>query len=435
MFIRDKKIFWPLLSAELLLIALLPHWGDLAVHGNPQKFVTCYLFASCAYLGAVVWFNDVSKAARPKVFWMAAIALRLAVFAMPPGDDVWRYLWEGKVQLHGFNPYLHSPHSDALALLRDAFWRNINHSEWPAIYPPGAEWLFAQMARISTQPIFFKVVFTLADLLVVFLLLRTNTGRERYRATAWFAWNPLVVCAFAGAGHFDSVMLLALVAAVWALHRADPLGQQAPAWSWSLASAVFLGLAISLKTVPLFLLPVWAFALGARSVVLVLSIGIPWLFSLGYGGIRVVSQPLREFAKVTRFNDVLWWFTEKTIWPNPAQKNGVYMIVLCVVVAALAWVFHKDWRRAALWVLGAVLVLSPALHPWYVTWILPLACWRKNFAWFVFSISAQICLLAWEAGPFWVAWKMSPALHLLVVMPPLLALVFLRIRKAGKQEI
>src|SRR5438067_11534884 len=99
-----KKFFWSALLVELLLIALLPRYGDLAVHGNPLKFVACYLIAGCTYFGAVISFGDLPKAMRPKVFWVAAIALRMAIFAMPPGDDLWRYLWEGKIQLHGFNP-------------------------------------------------------------------------------------------------------------------------------------------------------------------------------------------------------------------------------------------------------------------------------------------------------------------------------------------
>ena len=76
-------------------------------------------------------------------FWLGAIAPRLILLAMHPGDDIWRYLWEGYIQNHGFNPYLTVPSAPELIPLRtDAFnldgWSQINHPDHAAIYPPVA---------------------------------------------------------------------------------------------------------------------------------------------------------------------------------------------------------------------------------------------------------------------------------------------------------
>jgi hypothetical protein len=436
--------FWTALSLELFLIALLSRYGELSVHGHALRFVAIYSGAGAAYLLAIRGFGVIGKKHRPRIFWLGAIALRLAVFPMAAGDDMARYIWEGEVQLHGVNPYLNSPDAESLSSLRNENWRKINHAEWPAIYPPAAELLFAQMTRISSSPYFFKAVFVVADLLVCVLLLRLNTGPGRYRSVAWFAWNPLVVCAFAGAGHFDSLMLLAMTAAIFALHRAKPLQTGEPAWSWAIVAAVSLGLAIAIKAVPVFLLPAGVLALRGRSIVLVVSLAIPWLFTLPFGGWFVVNKSLAEFARVTRFNDSIWWFFELGAWPpsvkqtvnwcwfhglpfaglNPYYENSRANFLLALVVAGIVVVFRKDWRRAALWTLGAALLISPVLHPWYVTWILPLACWRRQFAWSVFALSVAFCLLVWEAGPFWGEWRMTPLLHLLVLAPPLLAWLF-----------
>src|SRR5207302_3605638 len=132
---------------------------------------------------------------------------------------------------------------------------------------------------------------------------------------------------------------------------------------------------------------------------------------------QVVSKSLAEFARVTRFNDLVWWIFDLGFWPthvkqtvngcwmtllpwvglNPDYENSKDSFLLVVAVAVIVVIFRRDWRRSALWVLGAMLVLSPALHPWYVSWILPLACWRKAFAWFVLALSVAVCLLVWEA--------------------------------------
>ena len=78
---------------------------------------------------------------------MVAAVLRLAMLPVLPGDDVWRYRWEGAIQLHGYNPYTLAPDSPALAGLRDVEWGRISHQNEAAIYPPLAEMVFRWIAR------------------------------------------------------------------------------------------------------------------------------------------------------------------------------------------------------------------------------------------------------------------------------------------------
>lgn len=412
----QAAFFFGALALEFVALVTLPIYGDLGIAGHPARFVSLFLLAGIGYLVAVSLYRRFASH-RALVFWGVAILLRVAVFSAPPGDDFWRYLWEGKIQLRGFNPYLLNPDHLALLPFRDMVWEKINHRDFAAIYPPGAELLFAALVRFSSSPFVFKAVFSLADLATCFFLVQLNRGR--YSAPVWYAWHPAVVYSFAGAAHFDSLMICALAAAMMALDRALAPNEKR-VWRWSIFSAVALGLAIALKTVPIFLLPVWAFALGRRGVVLIISALIPWLLSLCYGGLAVVSAPLAAFARVTRFNDLVWWAID-FFWVDPRQQNSRYEIILVIAVCLIAFALRKDWRRAALWVLGAALLLSPVLHPWYVTWILPLACWRKAYAWTVLSLSSVIALLVWEAGPFWKAWEMSLPLRLLILLPPVLA--------------
>jgi hypothetical protein len=75
-------------------------------------------------------------------------------------------------------------------------------------------------------------------------------------------------------------------------------------------------------------------------------------------------------------------------------------------------------------VLGAALLLSPVVHPWYVTWILPLAVWRGQIAWSILSLSVLTALLLWETTPLWNAWQPNFLTRSLVVVPPLAAWIF-----------
>src|SRR5437588_9842289 len=147
-------------------------------------------------------------------------------------------------------------------MVRDEFpkWEKINHRDFRAIYPPGAELLFAALSGTST-PFLYKLLFTCADLGTIALLLLLVGGGSRYADAAWYAWNPLVVYSFAGAAHFDSLMILPMVAGLLSLTRFERETESRRKWWLALAASAAFGIAISLKLVPAFLLLCCVFAL------------------------------------------------------------------------------------------------------------------------------------------------------------------------------
>jgi alpha-1,6-mannosyltransferase len=392
---------------ELLLLIAAGTHGDFTRPGHALIFVPLILLSGVAFLFAVRALGMLPPGIHSHALWALAVAFRVAMLWCAPGDDFWRYAWEARVQNAGENPYRLSPNSPELAHLRDDRWPLINHPAVAAIYPPATELTFAAITRFSSSPLAFKIVFVAADLLTLALLLRLVNPAS----AAWYAWNPAVVYAFAGAAHYDSLMLLALTGAVVALHRAHPSRP-----GWQIASVLCLSAAISLKLVPAILLPVWAFALGSRAWLLALCAAFSALLAIPFGGIATTLQPFRDFADVTRFNELVVW-----IFPNPWQRNWPVSTLLCVAIAVIVVRFRNDWPRAALWVMGAALILSPVLHPWYATWILPLAVWRQKPAWTVLSISALAAFLLWETTALWTAWQPTLLTRALVIIPPLLA--------------
>ncbi|MEM9150578.1 MAG: hypothetical protein AAGB19_09005, partial [Cyanobacteria bacterium P01_F01_bin.3] len=122
-------------------------------------------------------------------FWGVAIVPRIILLSMYPGDDIWRYLWEGHIQNLGFNPYLLAPDADVLIPLRFDWWGEINHSHLAGIYPPITQLGFRLLAAMSPSVLLFKSAFVAADLCICGLL----SNRFGYRATLLYAWNPLVM--------------------------------------------------------------------------------------------------------------------------------------------------------------------------------------------------------------------------------------------------
>lgn len=412
-------------AAGLLFFAALNFFDNWSLEENPVRFVAVAIASGIALLFASSIFPvTLSLRAQSLLLWGIAVTLRLTALPMEPSDDFWRYQWEGRIQAAGFNPYLQAPNDPQLASLRDEFpeWGKINHRDFSAIYPPGTELLFRALSSISTSALLYKLVFAAADLGTVALLLQLVGGTTRYAAVAAYAWNPLVAYSFAGAAHFDSLMILPLVGGILLLTRFEAENARAK-WLIALAVAALFGLAISIKLIPLLLLPLCVFALRSKAPALAVSLGIPALLSTCYGWPQLpIWNSLRQFAYVTRLNDLFWWIVEETLWPNPRQKNYHYNVIIVVVVVLLSMLFWRNWRRGMLWVLGAALVLTPVLHPWYCTWILPFAAWRRVPAWQVLSVSLFAYYLFWNERLFALPWHAELWMRALIILPPLIAL-------------
>ena len=420
---------------ELLCLGLMTRHGDFLHHGEPLAFVAVAFVAGAAFWLAVDAFARVLFAPRTgaRWFWVVAVACRVVMLPILPGDDLWRYRWEGAIQLHGFNPYVLAPDAPALTPLRDAEWTRISHQSFPAIYPPLAELTFAAIAWSKMPVLGYKILFALADLGIAGILRRLLARRGRPAEAVWYAWNPLAVYVSAGAAHFDCLMVLALMGAVCCLDQLParpPPGWRVPMAAW--ASVGLLGAAVALKMVPALLLPVWSFALGWRRALLALPVAaggpVALAFLYGFPGTPVFGA-LDRFARDFRVNDALWWLVDPA-----SHASGAARFVTIGVCGVLAAWWRADWRRALLWVMGAVLLLGPQVHAWYVLWILPLAVWRGARAWCVLSVSMFGYFLLWEVNHASSSpWTEPLWLRVLIYGPPLAALAWPTVLRPSAQ--
>jgi hypothetical protein len=417
---------------EIVFLAALNFFDDWTLESMPVKFVTAAFLSGAAYLGAVSNFN-VSPSKRVLLFWSVAVVLRLVALPLNPSDDLIRHQWEGKVQWAGFNPYVVAPADPKLDDLRHGFPQaaKINHPELRALDSPGAELVFKVLSEITEAGIAYKIIFAIADLLVAAVLLRLIDAPDRYEVAAWYAWNPLVVYTFAGAAHPDSLMMLAMVGAIFALVRVT---QQDLVQNWirAVASAVLFGVAISLNVAAALLILPFIFALRWRAITLALTGLISLLFAVPFG-IGNVWHSLGQIPELPRLNDLFWWVIEGT-WQNPHQRFFHYYPILMVCVAAVSLLFMRNWKRAMLWAFGTALVLSPVLHPWYVVWILPVAVWRNAYAWCVLAITLFSYYLFWDERLFALPWHAEPWMRGLIIAPVLAAIIMLAAQKRAVEE-
>jgi len=199
----------------------LPHADSV---GSIQRTNLVVAIAACAGLFYLVACAHVLRLRTPPrgALWLVlgvALALRLPVLLAPPflSSDLYRYVWDGRVQAASINPYRYIPADPALAGLRDqAIYPHINRRDYaPTIYPPMAQVIFRAVAAISQSALAIKIAMVGFECLAIACLIGLlRVARLPTARVLIYAWNPLAVWAFAGNGHIDAAAVGLLAAAL-----------------------------------------------------------------------------------------------------------------------------------------------------------------------------------------------------------------------------
>ncbi len=413
------------LSGLLLILGaiLIIPYGDFRVAESVPKFALGIAVMSLGFI--LSWRLD---QIRKLEFWTVTLLSRLLLLFMYSGDDIWRYLWEGYIQTYGFSPYNFAPNAVELFAYRTDWWIQINHPDISAIYPPLAQLGFRFLASISTNVILFKSAFILADLLICWLLSR----RFGYSKTLLYAWNPLVIYAFAGGGHYDSWFILSLVAA-WLLFER---GQKVLPQSLMLSS-LLLGISVAVKWISLPMLSffIWqAFKkVNLKLAMIVLLLGllplsisaIPFCIS---GNCPLIPTG-SDFVSHGRSAELLPYLIG-LIWERSQQANWIYLIYLGIAGLFLLWK-TRTFQQFAEAYFFVLLTISPIIHAWYFTWIIPFSVATQNLGVRLVSLSAFIYfVLPYRQALGNNEWYLNIGERLLLWLPFLVG--FLWTRKSPK---
>ncbi len=335
-----------------------------------------------------------------------AFTYRILLMPFQPvlSSDIYRYIWDGKVQAHGTNPYRHPPNHDALKRLRDdAIYPHINRKASPTIYPAGAQTLFYLLYRLGVRNVTtFKGTILLCDVgsILLLVMILANLGLKRERVLA-YSWNPLVLYELANSAHLDGFVVFFFLLSLWLLVNERP--------NLSVAS---LAVATSIKLYPLVVLP--AILRGKKGQKLFLFSAIVSLFYLPYLSVgRQVLGFLPEYLTSPHetFNLGLKAYLLRILpFLNHWMATKAFAGIL-VAAAALVWIRRKensiDALKFAYLLAGLQVVLATAsLHPWYLLWIIPFLSLYPSPAWLYFSLTVPFSYLKYQspdgALPGWV---------------------------------
>lgn len=331
-------------------------------------------------------------------------------------NDVWRYVWDGHVAAHGINPFLYAP-TDArldavggdiaemeevededsipapVAVAKSVdltdgreIWPDIrddvNHADVTTIYPPFAQFVFRLSHAIAPGSIFvMKALLVFCELIgVLFLALTLRRLELPVTAVIFYAWNPLMIKVFAGSGHADAILVAALSATIYFIVS-----------GWKTFGAAAFGLAILAKLSPILLIPFVVRRVGWQRSLLVAGVIFVGYLPFLDAGSNLFAGFLK-FAREWQFNagpfSVVRWFAALATNDSANLARQVCAALILAVAGYLTWrddLSERTFVRSSAIVLGAAIILSPTVMPWYLSWVLPLAILARHYIWLYFS--------------------------------------------------
>jgi len=317
---------------------------------------------------------------------------RIAILPHEPSDDIYRYLWEGRLISEGVNPYQFAPNHPGLADLanNDPYHPLINHPENSAAYPPLILYLFSAVGLVSYTPLMIKILVVIFDLgSACFLLLLLEKRGLELRWGILYVFNPVILYGFAGQGHFDSIQIFFLLGALYFYEK-----------KWWPIMFLFVGMAAQIKYVAILSLPFLVNRSNLKYLwITLLAIVAPYLPMLDEKWPQFFFS-IFKFSEEYAFNGSIHSILRAVFG---AIESATWLCKLLFGFALLFGIvyFHPTRNRfrdnpvpGIFFSIGSLIIFSPTIHFWYISWVVPFIALYFRISWIVltFSISGYFAV-------------------------------------------
>jgi Glycosyltransferase family 87 len=398
------------LSALTGLVLLLVRPGLDPARIRPLALL---IGAWLAFIAAAWLLRKVRARSAVALVLLGGFAVQLAALSAPPANsnDLYRYIWDGRVQAAGIDPYAYVPTASQLAGLRNEFlWHpgaeycvsqsyvashpaadlaagctRINRPTVPTIYPPVAEAYFLAVHYLpgssdSSTPI--QAAAAAAAILTTVLLLfgLRRLGRDIRTAALW-SWCPTVALEAGNSAHVDVVAAGITAAALLVLGTARTTRR-------TVLGGVLLGLAIATKVTPVLTVPAvlrrrWlTVSLAAGSAIV--AVYIPHVAAVGSKVIGFLPGYLQQegYDSGSRFGIIGLFVT-----------GWLAMVAAALILGAVALFVllygdpDRPWRGALIMTAAALAVTTPSFQ-WYALLLVMLVALDGQPEWLAFAAGA-----------------------------------------------
>ncbi len=379
---------WLATTGALFLTATIVLAISQTPLGSPL-FFACAGAAVSAYVAILVRFRAATTVS-PRIV-AAAVLLSLAFrvpLIVPPvnyDSDMVRYLWDGRVQLRGYNPYQVTPADAAVANTHTDETRRMPSLRTRTPYPPAAQLFFRLVVWFHDSTRTMKLALALCDLITILIVWRwlPLIGRPEWLVIG-YAWNPLVILEIAHSGHIDALGALWVAAAAYWLTRRRT----------ALASIAYV-LAIATKLLPIVLLPLfWRRVRVRDAAAAAMLLALLYLAYTQRGVLPLGAVP--NVVAHIRFNGPLFRFVAGLSTPQMAAMFAVGAGLLAA--AWCRWKLGSDEPASWAWPMAIALAGAPVIYTWYLLYFTP----------FLLTI-ATLPLAAWTITvlPVYLVWQLA----------------------------
>ncbi|MGA9295502.1 MAG: glycosyltransferase 87 family protein [Ignavibacteriaceae bacterium] len=339
-------------------------------------------------------------------------------------DDYYRYLWDGKVQANGINPYAYAPDAKELTYLHsDKLPGLVNHANMKTLYPPLTEIFFYISYLISGESYLgLKLLLLFFDLITIygiFLILKKLNLGKKYLLL--YAVSPLPIFQFFVDAHADGFGLAFIIFAIF--FYLD---------NRKVLSYILIGLSICIKPIGLLFIPLLFFtekSISEKIKIILLPVLICAAMYIPYVFTGTPFQALIKFTENWTFNGIVFDVLNSFMHNNQKARlicGIIYFFIFLVILYSKKDLLEKTYLSIFL-----LLIFSPVVHPWYVSWLVILLPfvprWSGIFYASLVSLAA-ITDLNYQLSGIWKEYTIV----LILEYVPVLAFFFYEIFKSGK---
>lgn len=373
--LRDKRVAIAGLTAAgiaMLVFVVLGPW--LVRTAGYATFIPALAASGLVTLIAARLAGDVPVRAGLIVILGLALAMRLLLVGQEPflSTDIYRYIWDGRVQGANINPYLYVPADPALAALRDtAIFPHINRADYAVTgYPPVAQMFYFAVTRIAESLIAMRLAMIGCEIVIVAVVIDLARRLERPpTAVVVYAWHPLAIWEVASSGHVEALMVALLMLGIWLLVRARPV-----------AGVVAVALAALVKPYAVLALPAfwrpWDWRTPFAAIAVVILCYLPYA-SAGRGVLGFAAGYASEEGLLS--GSGIWLVTLAAFLVG--DRPWLVPLYLALAATVMAWLALRVAFRAertpqttiddiALLLTAGIFFFSPN-YAWYVLALVP----------------------------------------------------------------
>jgi hypothetical protein len=318
--------------------------------------------------------------------WITVLLRGAVIFSFPNlSDDIYRFIWDGKLIWEGIHPFLYTPEEViqnhlVTTQMYKTLYPLLNSPHYFTVYPPICQTIFAISTKLFPNSIYWsavsmKMILGLFDIGSIILMQKVLIKEQLPKKNVLlYALNPLIIIELCGNAHFEAAMIFFFLLGIYFYNQQKVI-----------LSGIALAFSIASKLLPLLLLPFFIKNLlneigfkNLRRFASALFITTLLLFLPLYDAqfVQNMGTSLNLYFQKFEFNASIYyllrWVGFQIFGYNQIAIIGPALGAM-VFLTLFYWAFCKKRTlyQNFLWSITLYLLCATIVHPWYLA--LPIA--------------------------------------------------------------